>query len=324
MPAARRSPTVTPALGIAFVLALVLTTAGCAADAPEPGGPLVAATPWPLAWLVETIAPAADVRGLGAAGQDPHELDLTPGDQELLQRADLVVHIGDVGFQPQVERAAGRRTGPVIALADVARAFALRVPRDTGGGSEAGDDADGGNAGPGTGIDPHLWFDARTLAVAAPAIAEALGTQDPANAAAYRSRAAATAAALRGLQRQVAGMLRGCRVHAAVVSHAAFAYLLVPHGLTQLSVSDGTGHGEASPGRLATLAATVRAQGHSAVLAEPVEGRDAALTLAREAGVAVRDVDPLENPPAADQALGYPALLRRQAKVFADVLGCAA
>lgn len=329
MSAVRRRPlTVVLATGIA----LVLGVAGCATgDAPEPGGLLVAATPWPLVWLVEAIAPAAEVRGLGAAGQDPHELDLAPGDQELLQRADLVVHIGDVGFQPQVERAAGRRDGPVIALMDAAGSFVLRVAHDEDV-SDGGTEPEGGpedesgvepDGGPGAAIDPHLWFDARTLAAAAPAIAETLAAQDPANAAAYRSRAATTAAALRGLHQQVAAMLRGCRVRTAVVSHAAFAYLLVPHGLAQLSVSDGTGHGDVSPGRLAELAATVRDQGLTAVLAEPVEGRDAALTLARETGVSVRDVDPLENPPAADQALGYPALLRRQAKAFADVLECA-
>jgi zinc transport system substrate-binding protein len=301
-------------------IALALFAAGCSGDAEPPEGLLVAASPWPLAWLVEAIAPAAEVSGLGAAGQDPHELDLAPADQELLERADLVVHVGDVGFQPQVERAAARRAGPVVALADAARAFVLPVRHDQDG-EDDGHDDDGGN-GPEGEIDPHLWFDARTLAAAAPEIAEALSVRDPANAAAYQSRAAATAAALRGLQQQVAAMLRGCRVRTAVVSHAAFAYLLVPHGLTQLSVSNGTGHGDVSPARLAELAATVRDQGLSAVLAEPVEGRDAARTLAREAGVAVRDVDPLENPPAADQARGYPALLRRQARTFADVLGC--
>ena len=306
MPAARRRvPT-------SIVLALMLGVAGCAGDTADAAGPLVAATPWPLAWLVKAIAPAADIRGLGAASQDPHELDLAPGDQELLQRADLVIHVGDVDFQPQVERAAARRAGPVVALADAASSFVLPVAHDASRREERE-----------TAVDPHLWFDARTLAAAAPEIAEALSVRDPRNAAAYRSRAATTAAALRGLHQQVAAMLAGCRVRTAVVSHAAFAYLLVPHGLAQLSVSDGTGHGDVAPGRLAELAATVRDQGLSAVLAEPVEGRDAALTLAREAGVAVRDVDPLENPPAAAQALGYPALLRRQAAAFADVLECA-
>lgn len=306
----RRTPT-----GLALALALVAAAAGCTQGSPpEPTGLLIAATPWPLAWLAQSIAPDAEVRGLGAAGQDPHDLDLAPGDQELLQRADLVVHVGDVGFQPQVERAAGRRDGPVVALAAEAGRLALSAPHDEPG-HEADDEAEGA-------VDPHLWFDARTLAAAAPAIAEALGEQDPPNAASYRARAATAAAGLRGLHQQVAALLRGCRVRSAVVSHAAFAYLLTPHGLTQLSVSEGAGHGDPSPGRLAELAATVREQELTAVLAEPVEGRDAAQTLAREAGVALRDVDSLENPPAEDQALGYPALLRRQAKTFAEVLEC--
>jgi zinc transport system substrate-binding protein len=308
-PARRR----VPAIGLAAVLTLVAVgTAGCADEPAGSAGLLIAATPWPLAWLAESIAPGAEIQGLGAAGQDPHDLDLAPGDQELLQRADLVVHIGDVGFQPQVERAAGRRDGPVVAVAEEARSLLLPAAHE--------------EHGPGEGVgavDPHVWFDARTLAATAPAIAQALAEQDPANAAAYRSRAAATAAALRGLHQQVAAMLGRCRVRNAVVSHAAFAYLLAPHGLSQLSVSESAGHGDPSPAHLAELATTVRSQRLAAVLAEPVEGRDAARTLARETGVALRDVDALENPPAADQVLGYPALLRRQAETFADVLECA-
>jgi zinc transport system substrate-binding protein len=298
-------------------LSLALAVAACAAPGAGDGVadvPLVAATPWPLAWLVEAIAPGAEVRDLGPTGQDPHDLDLAPGAQELLQRADVVVHLGEVGFQPQVERAVARREGPVVGLAEVAASLALPAAHDHDEEAPGSDEA----------VDPHLWFDARTLAAAAPAVAEALAAVDPADAAGYRARAAATAAGLRGLHRQVAALFTGCRVRTAVVSHAAFAYLLAPHDLEQLSVSEGAGHAEASPARLAELAKAIRAQRLTAVLAEPVEGRAAAATLAREAGVAVRDVDPLESPAPADRAAGYPALLLRQAETFADVLECGA
>jgi zinc transport system substrate-binding protein len=106
------------------------------------------------------------------------------------------------------------------------------------------------------------------------------------------------------------------------VSHEAYAYLLEPRGFEQAGVSGAGGHGDASPQRLAELVERIRADGIPAVLAEPLEGRSDAEALAREAGVELLEIDPLEIGTDELDALGYPAALRQQAEAFATALQC--
>lgn len=298
----------------ALLACLALSAAACAGAPSQDDTVLVVATPWPLRWLAAQVAPDAEIRELGQAGQDPHELDLSPAERELLDRADAILFVGPVGFQPQVEDAAAQRAD--VAIAVTAAAEELLPAAD--GHTEDGHTEDGH-----TDVDPHVWFAPRALARAAPALAERLAAVDPDGAEGYRDRAASTAEALRALSDELDDILSECRLKLAVVGHEAFAYLLEPRGLEQVGVSGVGGHGEVSPTRLAELTALIRREGIRTVLAEPVEGRAAAETLAREAGVALAEVDTLESPEAGRRALGLPELLREQARVFAQALECA-
>ena len=291
----------TAALPACLTLCLVLAATACAPAPPADRTVTIAAAPWPLEWLAAQVAPDAQVRGLGQAGQDPHELDLRPAERELLDTADAILYLGPLGFQPQVEAAAAARDEAAVAVSQAAGGLVLR-----------GDDE----------ADPHLWFDPRTLAAVAPALADRLAAVDPDGAEGYRQRARAAARNLEVLAKELDALLSGCRQRAALVGHEAFAYLLAPRGLEHVGISGVGGHGEASPARMAELTDVIRARGISAVLTEPVEGREAAEALAREAGVALREVDSLESPPEAGRASGYPDLLRVQAGVFAEVLEC--
>lgn len=315
----------------ALFTCLVLTVAACGRAAtrdPADDAVVIAAAPWALEWLASQVAPGARVEGLGQAGQDPHELDLTPAERQLLDGADVIVYVGQVGFQPQVEEAVAQRPRAGVAITEAAGDLVLTAGEhgDTHG-DEHGDEAhaEDDHADPAeAGIDPHVWLDPRILASAAPLIAERLAAADPGNAPEYARNAEAVARDLDALHAELDGLLSGCRHRAAVVGHEAFAYLLRPRGLDQTGISGTAGHGETSPARLAELAGAIREAGIPAVLTEPVEGRDAAEALAREAGVALRVVDTLESPEPPARERGYPALLREQAAAFAQALECGA
>ncbi|HWH32593.1 MAG TPA: metal ABC transporter substrate-binding protein, partial [Egibacteraceae bacterium] len=172
---------------IPTLLCLALLAAACG-DAPSgQDRPLVAATPWPLQWLAEQVAPEAEVRGLGQAGQDPHELDLRPAERELLERADVVLFVGPVGFQPQVEEAAAGRGEAAVAITQAAADLLLDAEAHEHAEDEHAEDEHAEDEA----VDPHVWFDPRTLAEAADALAEALAAVDPDRADGYRERAAA-------------------------------------------------------------------------------------------------------------------------------------
>jgi zinc transport system substrate-binding protein len=326
-------------------------------------GVTVVTTVFALAALAEEIAPGADVTLLTSSGQDPHDLELTPGDRALIESADVVLYMGDIDFQPQVESAVADATGTVVAVAEVAGPDALRdfdghshddeaatdeddghshddeaatdeddghshddeaaTDEDDGHGHDDEDDGhDDGDAHDDDGVDPHLWFDATVMAEVAEEIGEAIAAMDEDNADALRERAEAVHDELLALDEEIDEILSGCARDTAIVSHEAYAYLLEPRGLEQEGISGAGGHGDASPQRLAELTERIRAEGIPAVLAEPLEGRADAETLANEAGVELLEIDPLELGSDELFALGFVAALRQQAQTFAEALEC--
>lgn len=315
------------AVSVHRILPLLSALALLGACGSDPGGPpesgggglAAVATVFPLAWLTSEIAPSADVTFLGARGQDPHDLELSPGDREAIETADVLVTMGDLDFQPQVEAAAGSAGGAVVevaAIAGEARLLGFDESAHDDDHDDEGDDHDEGD------IDPHVWFDAALMAEVAEEIGAAFASADPDHAEEYEANAGRLAEELRALHEAIDEQLSGCRHDTAIVSHDAYGYLLEPRGLHQEGISGSSGHSEASPQRLAELTERIRRQDIPAVAAEPFEGRADAETLAREAGVELVEIDPLEAVTDEEFAVGYPALLRQQADAFAVVLGC--
>jgi len=93
---------------------------------------------------------------------------------------------------------------------------------------------------------------------------------------------------------------------------------LPPPGFSVVTPGAGS-----SPADLAALTQEIRDEGIPAVLAEPFEGRSDAEALAREAGLDVLEINPLEVVTPEEHEIGYPDLLRQQASTFATALRCA-
>jgi zinc transport system substrate-binding protein len=280
-----------------------------------PGEGLTAvATLFPLAWMAEQVAPGAEITFLGARGQDPHDLELSPADRTRLETADVVLYLGDLGFQPQVEAALTGRAGRTVDVRATVGEEALRdFDDDHGHDDDEHEEAE---------YDPHVWFDPAVMAQVATEIGAAFAGVDADNAGEYRERAQALHDDLIAVAEEFDMLLSDCRFDTAIVSHEAYAYLLEPRGLEQEGISGAGGHGEASPRRLAELTERIRAEGISAVLAEPFEGRADAEALAAEAGVEMLEIDPLEIVTEELYAIGYVELLREQARTFATALEC--
>jgi zinc transport system substrate-binding protein len=284
------------------VAALLLFAAACASGSGE--DTTAVTTAYPLTWLVQEIAPDFDVESLSSHGQDPHDMELTPQQRAGVERAGLVVYLGDIDFQPQVEAAMGSAQGEVVsAAAVIGQERLLRTPD-------------------GVAVDPHFWFAPALLAEVAEAVRTAAAAANPAQDDAYTANYQRVMAELDQLDTEVSELLSSCRHDQVVVGHEAFAYLLEPHGLTQHGISGAGGHSEASPRDISALAAKVRELGLPAVLSEPVEGRTDAEAVAREAGVEVVEILSLDIVEDEDAQRGYPALLIEQAQAVARAAGC--
>lgn len=274
------------------VAALTPVIAGCGGADSSADGESVVAAFYPLAFAAEQVAgPGVDVVDLTRAGQEPHDLELSPRDVARIQTARLVVYAGH-GFQPAVEDAVHERSGPSLDVLDHVRLLGT------------GDD-----------VDPHVWLDPVRYAEVARAVASAL--REPARSAAFVHRLAA-------LDRRLARGLERCKRRTIVTSHAAFGYLAERYGLRQVALVGLAPEAEPSPATVARLADTVRATGASTVFTEPLVAPELAETVAREAGAVTATLDPLEalTPGEEDSGSDYFGVMSKNLAALRQALGC--
>ena len=248
------------------------------------GSPTVVAAFYPLAWAAERIGDDAVVVNLTPPGAEPHDVELSPRDVETIRNADLVVYVGG-GFQPAVEDAVREREGPSL---DVLREGET---------------------------DPHVWLDPVRFGMIAEQIGIALALPD----------------AGRGLARGLSGPhkayefgLEDCKRRTIVTTHAAFGRLAARYGLTQLSLAGRSPEAEPGPRAIERLVESVRESGATTVFTEPLVSGRLAQTVAREAGVEVAVLDPIEGLSEERLAAGedYLTIMRDNLATLREALGC--
>jgi zinc transport system substrate-binding protein len=265
-------------------LVLTLLVATTLAGCDDAAAPDVLGTFYPLAWAAGEIASGADVANLTPPGTEPHDVELTPGDVETIRGAGLVVYVGG-GFQPAVEDAVSERDGRAL---DV-------LP--------AGED------------DPHVWLDPIAFAAIAEEIGAALGRRDA---------GVELGDELRDLDGELRGGLASCERRVLVTTHEAFGHLARRYGLTQLSLAGRSPEAEPGPRELEGLVEDVRASGATTIFAEPLASDRLAETVAREAGVEVAVLDPLEglDQERLDAGDDYVTVMRANLAALREALGC--
>jgi zinc transport system substrate-binding protein len=109
-----------------------------------------------------------------------------------------------------------------------------------------------------------------------------------------------------------------------VTTHAAFGHLAARYGLTQLALAGLSPESEPGPRELERLVDDVRASGATTVFAEPLVSDRLAETVAREAGVEVATLDPIEGLGEERLAAGedYLSVMRDNLVALRKALGC--
>jgi zinc transport system substrate-binding protein len=277
---------------------VAVLVAACAPTGGDAGGRIrVAAAAYPLAEAVRWVGGArVAVSDLTPPGTEPHDLELTTTQLDRVLDADLAVVVGG-GFQPAVEDAAARRSGPTLTARRLAGA--------------AGDD-------------PHLWLDPRAMRALVDAVAVRLADLDPAHAGAYRRRAARAGARLDAVDRAYATSLERCERRVVVTTHAAFGRLARRYGFRVASIAGIAPDQEPDPRRLARLAALVRGAGVPVVFTEELVPPEVARALARETGVPTEVLSPIEGLTAAERRRGadYWSLMATNRARLARAMGC--
>jgi zinc transport system substrate-binding protein len=286
-------------------LLLLAFATGCGADEGGESRTVVAAF-YPLAWVAEEIAAEdVDVANLTPPGVEPHDIELTARDVELVQDAEVVVYLGH-GFMPALEDAVEGHDGAVDLLAGQ-----NLLPGTDEHGHEDEDHEDG----KGAELDPHVWLDPARLAAIAGTVAEALGERTAADELVTR---------LEALDRELREGLASCERRELVTSHAAFGYLADAYGLRQIALAGISPEAEPTPRALEALIDEVREEGATTVFFETLVSPRLAETVARETGARTAALDPLEGLTEDELAAGadYFSVMRENLGVLREALDC--
>ena len=290
----------------ALALAAILVVAVPASDDTEggsggPSGPPlhVITTTTDLKALVQAVGgDAVTVESLAPPLQDPHTVDVKPGQLARLKTAALLVRIG-LDHEPWLPRAlrtlGDERFAPgtprhldTSRSVRVLQAEAPRVRDGSGGAHVHGY----GN--------PHYWLDPENGRAMTAAIAEALSQHAPAHAGRFTAQRQRFLAGLdAGVARWSAALApyRGARV---VVVHDTWPYFAARFGLVVTAAVEPTPGVPPSPAYLADLAERMRAGGVRVIVAEPSSNAALVNSLAaRVRGRAVTLVPSVGGDPAA-------------------------
>jgi zinc transport system substrate-binding protein len=288
------------------LLLCIIAAEGCRQTPLQDGKPLVVATFFPMYDFARQVAAdRAQVISLVPPGVHGHDWEPSPQDVAQVRRARVFVYNG-AGFEPWADKLIKEAAGSATVV--VAASAGLTV---------ASTGADGGT-------DPHVWLDPMLAKGEVDAIRAALERSDSAGKSAYETKAAAYGARLADLDGRFAAGLRDCARREVVVSHAAFGYLTRRYRLEQIAVTGLAPQAEPSPAALAAIVRTARERRVTAIFLEPLVSPKLAETLAREVGVRLLTLDPIEGVTRKEAAegIGYIELMGRNLQSLREGLGC--
>lgn len=288
-----------------LILAVALIAAGCAGGAADGDDDVVVAGFYPLAWAAGQVAPeGVEVRDLTPAGAEPHDLEITTDQLDLLDRAGTVVLLGG-GFQPALEEAAGDDALLVLHELGIGGDVADGVAHGAEAAADEGEHAEDRGA-----VDPHVWLDPLRMADIVEVVAGAVGADE--------GSVREVRAALEALHQRYEDGLADCERDLVVSAHAAFGWLVDRYGLRHEALTGVSPEQEPDPRRLAELADLVRDEGVTTVFTEELLSPRVANALAREAGVATATLDPIEGAGDGD----YLSRMDDNLDALREALGC--
>ncbi len=296
-----------PVWFVGFV-GLLIAAAVLYAMSPVPGPSqgralLVVASIYPLGELARLVGgPQVDIHVLVPVGAEAHDWEPSPQQIVTVRRARLILING-----AEMEIWSGRL--PALAPGTPVVTAAEGIPVRQVGGHP----------------DPHFWLDPVVLQRMIADIAKALEALDPAHRPQFDVNAAAAIRTFAAIHDEYTKTLARCATRSVIVSHGALGYLASRYRFDAISIGGQTPEGEPTPGRLAELIQVARARQIHYVLAEPLEGRQVATTLAREIGGSVLTFHPAESLTKAEaaQRTTLEQLFRQNLDVLGTAMECA-
>jgi zinc/manganese transport system substrate-binding protein len=218
-----------------------------------------------------------------------HDYQLTPADLTRITSADLIL-VNGLGMETFLDRAiqnSGAKTkSKLVTLTDGLQSQLIHEDPEHRHHAETGHHHE---------TDPHVWLDPRLAAHCVTNIVRALQKADPQNAAAYEKNAARYIDALHALDAELVELLAPVKDIPFITYHNAFRYFVRRYGLNLVGVVEQVPEISPSSHELKALHTAIREKKAKVLFTEPSGSTRLAKQIAKDAGIRLEVLDPLET-----------------------------
>ncbi|MGI6468252.1 MAG: metal ABC transporter substrate-binding protein [Syntrophomonadaceae bacterium] len=291
-----------------IILSLLLTLCGCGvlpsasektSGQPTEDGVHIVTSFYPIYIMLLNIT--ADIDGVTVSNLTRnetgclHDYQLSPGDMQKLQGADLLV-INGAGMEAFMDKIIAQY--PHIPVVEATQGLDLIVHEGE--------------------INPHLWVSPEGAKQEVENIVRQLTALDPQHSDAYARNGLAYVEKISQLQAEMHQLLDNAPKRNIATFHDAFAYFAREFDLQVVAVVEREPGSEPSAGELAQIITQIKNKKVAAVFAEPQYPEAVAQTIARESGVAVYALEPAVSGPEDKDA--YLRIMRQNLEVLREAL----
>ncbi|HHW4958050.1 TPA: metal ABC transporter solute-binding protein, Zn/Mn family [Streptococcus suis] len=279
-------------VGLLFlsVSALLLAACGNSTASQEDGKLDIVTTFYPVyEFTKEVTGDEANVELLVKAGTEVHGYEPSAKDIARIQEADAFVYENE-NMETWVHDVEGSIDTEKVNVISATEGMLL-LP----GGEEEHEGHDHSEEGHSHAYDPHVWLSPERAITLVENIRDSLVAKYPEKKDAFETNAAAYIEKLDALDAKYSETLSAAKQKYFVTQHTAFAYLALDYGLKQVSITGVTADEDPTPSRLAELTEYINKYGIKYIYFEENASKSVAETLAKETGVQLDVLNPLES-----------------------------
>lgn len=231
----------------------------------------------------QVLGDTSEVSMLIKAGTEPHDFEPSTKNIASIQKADAFVYMND-NMETWAKKTTKDTNVKVInASEDMLLAKGV-----------AEDDEDE-HEGHSHVLDPHVWLSPKRAITLVEHIRDKFVADYPDKADVFKANADTYIKKLEELDKTYTDNLSAAKQKSFVTQHAAFGYLALDYGLKQIPISGLSPDEEPSAKRLASLSKYIKNNGIKYIYFEENASSKVAKTLANEAGVKTKVLNPLES-----------------------------
>ena len=243
----------------------------------------------------------AEIINLVPAGTEPHDFELSTGDMQLLEQADMFIYNG-ADMEPFADKTIQALSNPNLTVVEAASGVEL-IKED-------------GHS------DPHTWLSVENTIAECGVIKDALIQVDGENADYYTDNYNAYVEQLKELDETFREGLKDISKDTIVVAHQAFGYLCEEYGLKQEAVEGLTADSEPDSARMKELIDFCKKEDIHVIFFEELVSPKVAQTIANEADAETMVLNPIEGITAEQEKEGtdYISLMKENLKALQKAL----